>query len=59
MVKFGTKIVNEQEIKANVVFTMRMLPDLYEQIKNSAIKNKRSIAKEIEFGIEQYLQNTK
>lgn len=59
MVKFNTKIVNEQEIKANVVFTMRMLPDLYEQIKNSAIKNKRSIAKEIEFGIEQYLKKQK
>lgn len=42
--------------KVYVQFTMRMEPDLYEQVKNSSIKNKRSIAKEIEFAVEQYLQ---
>ena len=52
------KSINSEK-KSSIRFTIRMLPDLYEQIKNSAIKNKRSIAKEIEFGIEQYLQNTK
>lgn len=59
MVKINTKTVNEQEIKASVVFTMRMPPELYEEVRLSALINKRSIAKEIEFGIERYLQNTK
>lgn len=59
MVKQNTKTVHEQEIKASVVFTMRMPPELYEEVKNSALINKRSIAKEIEFGIEQYLRNQK
>lgn len=58
MTNKNTKSV-EKEIKANVVFTMRISPELYEQIKNSAFINKRSIAKEIEFGIEQYLKTQK
>lgn len=41
--------------KVSVVFTMRMEPDLYEQIKTSAHINKRSIAKEIEYAVEKYL----
>ena len=41
--------------KVSVVFTMRMEPELYEQIKTSANKNKRSTAKEIEYAVEQYL----
>lgn len=59
MVRINTKTVNEQEIKASIVFTMRMDPELYDQIKNSALINKRSIAKEIEFGIERYLKTQK
>lgn len=59
MVKQNTKPVSEQEIKASVIFTMRMPPELYEQVKNSALINKRSVAKEIEFGIEQYLKKQK
>lgn len=35
-------------------FTMRMESDLYERIKEAAKKNKRSIAKEIEYQLEQY-----
>lgn len=40
-----------------VRFTMRMENNLYERIKDVAKKNKRSIAKEIEFQLEQNLQN--
>lgn len=42
-----------------VRFTMRMELTLYERLKASAIEHKRSIAKEIEFGIEQYLKKQK
>lgn len=38
-------------------FTMRMDSNLYERIKETAKKSKRSIAKEIEFQLEQNLQN--
>lgn len=45
-------------IETNEVrFTMRMESDLYERIKEIAKKNKRSIAKEIEFQLEQNLDN--
>lgn len=36
-------------------FTLRIELDLFEKIKNSAEKNKRSIAKEIEFALEKYV----
>ena len=39
-----------------VQFTMRIESSLYERIKQSALKNKRSIAKEIAFIIEQNLK---
>lgn len=39
-----------------VRFTMRMENDLYERIKETAKKNKRSIAKEIEYHLEQSLE---
>ena len=39
------------------VFTLRMDEELFDKIKNMADKNKRSIAKEIEFQLEQNLQN--
>ncbi len=52
----NTNTVAETDIKANVVFTMRMPPELYELVRQSAVTNKRSIAKEIEFGLEQYLK---
>lgn len=56
MVNKNTNEVNKLETKVNITFTMRMEPELYEQVKQSAFVNKRSIAKEIEFGIEQYLK---
>ncbi|AGR47198.1 hypothetical protein JIMMER1_64 [Brevibacillus phage Jimmer1] len=37
-------------------FTLRMDADLFERIKEQADKNKRSIAKEIEFLIEKHLK---
>lgn len=42
--------------KVNVRFTMRMEKELYEKLKQSAIKNKRSIVKELEYITEQYLK---
>jgi hypothetical protein len=38
-------------------YTLRLKSDLYEQIKQSADKNKRSIAKEIEFALEKYVNS--
>lgn len=40
-------------IENEVRFTMRMDNFLYEKLKTEAIKNKRSIAKEIEFMVEE------
>ena len=37
-------------------FTLRMNIKLFEKIKKSADKNKRSIAKEIEFALEKYVE---
>lgn len=42
---------------AEKVFTLRMDEELFDKIKNMADKSKRSIAKEIEFQLEQNLQN--
>jgi hypothetical protein len=39
-------------------FTLRLEIDLYEKIKKSADKNKRSVAKEIEFVLEKYVENS-
>lgn len=36
-------------------FTLRLESDLYAKVKKSADKNKRSIAKEIEFALEKYV----
>lgn len=38
-------------------FSLRIEIDLFEKIKKSAKKNKRSIAKEIEFALEQYVSS--
>lgn len=38
-------------------FTLRMDAKLFEVVKKQAEKNKRSIAKEIEYLLEQYLKN--
>lgn len=38
-------------------FTLRLETKLYNKIKKSADKNKRSIAKEIEFILEKYVNN--
>ena len=38
-------------------FTMRISNDLYAKVKEQAIKNKRSIAKEIEFILEHAIEN--
>lgn len=40
-------------IETEVRFTMRMDNSLYEKLKVEAVKNKRSIAKEIEFIVEE------
>ncbi len=37
------------------VFTLRLGFDLFEKVKKITEKNKRSIAKEIEFALEQYI----
>lgn len=42
---------------ADKVFTMRIDEDLLEKIRISADRNKRSLAKEIEFLLEQNLDN--
>lgn len=42
---------------AEKVFTLRMDEELFDKIKNMADKSKRSIAKEIEFQLDQNLQN--
>ena len=39
-------------------FTLRLDKELFEKVQNSAQKNKRSTAKEIEFILEQWFQNT-
>ena len=46
-----TRTLNKKE---TTQFTMRIENSLYEVIKQNAVKNKRSIAKEIEFELEQY-----
>lgn len=38
-------------------FTLRVTNELFYKIKKSANKNKRSIAKEIEFALEKYVNN--
>lgn len=38
-----------------VRFTLRMPPDLYAKVKESADKNKRSVAREIEFIVEKMM----
>ncbi len=37
-------------------FTLRMNLKLFEKIKKTAEKNKRSVAKEIEFALEKYVE---
>ena len=39
------------------VFTLRLAHELFEKVKKSADKNKRSIVKEIEFALEKYVDN--
>ncbi len=38
------------------IFTLRMNADLFEKVKELALKNKRSVAKEIEFALEKYVE---
>jgi len=38
-----------------VRFTLRMPPDLYEKVKESADRNKRSVAREIEYIVEKMM----
>ncbi len=45
------------KLMAEKVFTLRMNEELFDEVKNLADKNKRSIAKEIEFQLEQCLSN--
>jgi len=37
-------------------FTLRMNINLFEKVKELAMKNKRSVAKEIEFALEKYVE---
>ena len=48
--------MNYSETKTITQFTMRINNQLYEVIKQNAVKFKRSIAKEIEYELEQYNQ---
>lgn len=43
-----------KKVKQEIRFTMRIENSLYQTIKDSANKFKRSIAKEIEFELEEY-----
>lgn len=36
------------------IFTLRLNKDLFEKVKQNAVKNKRSIAKQIEYYLEEY-----
>lgn len=49
----GGKLMNEKR------FTLRMDAELFELIKQTAEKNKRSTAKEIEFILEDFLKRNK
>lgn len=48
-------IVHKKDGTAEVRFTMRLNIELYSQLKTSAKKNKRSIAKELEYITERCL----
>lgn len=48
--------LNKNGGSSNIQFTMRMESELYDKLKQSAIKNRRSIAKELETAAEQYLK---
>lgn len=43
----------------NIIYTLRMKTELHNQIKEVAEQQKRSIAKQIEFILEEYLKNQK
>lgn len=45
--------INDDEVR----FTMRMETALYERLKESAKKNKRSIAKELEYIVDYYFND--
>lgn len=49
-------VINNTE---QVRFTVRMEAQLYGKLKEAATRNKRSIAKELEYAAEQYLNKTK
>lgn len=49
-------ITNEHKTSTKV-YTLRIDTQLFEQIKKLAVENKRSIAKEIEFMLEQAITN--
>jgi hypothetical protein len=46
--------MNLKKYQNEKTFTLRMNADLFEQLRKSSEKNKRSIAKEIEYVLEQY-----
>lgn len=50
----GIKMMMKKE-EERKVFTLRIAHDLFAKVKKSADKNKRSIAKEIEFALEKYV----
>lgn len=45
-----------EKYEDRTAFTLRLENKLYEKIKKSAEKNKRSVAKEIEFALEKYIE---
>lgn len=50
-----------EQIRGNYysAFSLRVSEDIMEAIKEIAIKNKRSINKEIEFALEKYIEENK
>ena len=49
--------MTSEKYEERKAFTLRLEADLYDKVKKSADKNKRSIAKEIEFALEKYVNN--
>ena len=49
-------ITNDFKKNAKTAYTLRIDTQIFEQIRETASENRRSIAKEIEYAVAQYLQ---
>ena len=49
--------MNQNDLELVKAFTLRIDIKLFEQVKTLSKQNKRSIGKEIEYAIEQYIKN--